>query len=295
MPFITLPNARLHCVRMRTNKNAARKASEELVLLHGLAANLGCWYLQVAPALTSSHYSVTLFDLRGHGLSSMPRSGYSPDILAKDLQGLLDNLGIESAHLVGHSFGGCVGLHFLCQHPDRVRSLTLVDVRLRTLQPRLNLRAWASWPRYRAALACVGVHPDEDSFDLDFRLFDQLAALALKNPEAMNRLQRLLPSPFAGRAGKAAARRWLDLLDTTTARSELQSGERLSQGQLSLLKTETLLVYGEFSQALPTGVALSAEWPHAHSEVAQRAGHFFPMNSPEKLLAPVEKFIGAIT
>ncbi|PJI52324.1 hypothetical protein CTI14_44250 [Methylobacterium radiotolerans] len=48
-------------------------------------------------------------------------------LVAEDLAGLLDALGIRRAHVCGHALGGMAALHLALQHPDRVRSLVLVD------------------------------------------------------------------------------------------------------------------------------------------------------------------------
>ena len=77
----------------------------DVVMVHGLAANLAFWYLKIVPHFTP-HYRVTAYDLRGHGRSEMPPTGYTTRDLAEDLIALLDERGIEKAHLVGHSIGG---------------------------------------------------------------------------------------------------------------------------------------------------------------------------------------------
>ena len=60
----------------------------DLVFVHGLAASRAFWFLHYAVPL-SRYFRVTLFDLRGHGYSSMPPDGYDPRTMAGDLLGLL--------------------------------------------------------------------------------------------------------------------------------------------------------------------------------------------------------------
>src|SRR5438046_4762158 len=103
-----------------------RDEPEDLVMVHGLAANMAFWYFKYACELARD-FRVTVFDLRGHGRSQITPSGYTPDNLAVDLACLLDQLGIGSAHLLAHSFGGVVALRFALQRPERVRSLVLAD------------------------------------------------------------------------------------------------------------------------------------------------------------------------
>ena len=103
-----------------------------------LAASRAFWFLQYALPL-SKHFRITLFDLRGHGYSSMPASGYEAAKAAEDITGLLDHLGIASCVLVGHSYGGGVALEFAGRHPQRVEKLVVLDTKINALQPTQRL------------------------------------------------------------------------------------------------------------------------------------------------------------
>lgn len=72
------------------------------------------------------HWRCLLPDLRGHGRTTADRPDWSTPLLAEDMAGLLDALGIERAHVIGYSLGGGVGLHLAAAHPERVRSLILI-------------------------------------------------------------------------------------------------------------------------------------------------------------------------
>ena len=63
----------------------------------------------VVPHLMDAYHCITL-DLRGHGRSDTPVSGYTIDTMAKDVIGVLEALGLRSAHIVGSSLGAEVGL-----------------------------------------------------------------------------------------------------------------------------------------------------------------------------------------
>jgi pimeloyl-ACP methyl ester carboxylesterase len=68
-------------------------------------------------------------DLRGHGWSDKPMApgSYTLDSYLDDLVSLMDHVGLRSAHLVGQSMGGAICLHTALRHPDRVRSVTVVN------------------------------------------------------------------------------------------------------------------------------------------------------------------------
>jgi pimeloyl-ACP methyl ester carboxylesterase len=98
-----------------------------LVLVHGFTGHRDDW-IEVLPDLARTRRTIA-FDLRGHGDSDATRSTseYSFANLVKDLLGLLDALGIERCDLLGHSVGGMVVLRFALAHPERIRSLILMN------------------------------------------------------------------------------------------------------------------------------------------------------------------------
>lgn len=102
-----------------------------VVFLHGLVMdNLSSWYFTLAnPA--SQIADVMLYDLRGHGRSERPPSGYGLADMVADLEALLDVVAPDrSVHLVGNSFGGLLALAFARTHRARTRSIVLVDAHL---------------------------------------------------------------------------------------------------------------------------------------------------------------------
>jgi len=98
-----------------------------VVLVHGHGADLRLWELQ-APALVEAGYRAIRYDVRGHGRSTAPPTGYTWENYALDLRGLLDGLNVEApAHVVGLSMGGGIALEFALDFPQRASSLVLVD------------------------------------------------------------------------------------------------------------------------------------------------------------------------
>lgn len=100
-------------------------ADTPVLLLHGLA-DQGLAWSPVAEALAPRAHLVAP-DMRGHGDSAKPPTGYDATTVIADLQGLMAHLGWESAHVVGHSWMGKVAAIWATEHPAQVRSLTLVD------------------------------------------------------------------------------------------------------------------------------------------------------------------------
>jgi pimeloyl-ACP methyl ester carboxylesterase len=94
---------------------------EPVVFLHGGLANADYWGLQV-PAVARQH-QVIVMDSRGHGRSTRDDRPYGYDLMADDVVGLLDHLGIERAAIVGWSDGGILGLDLAIRHPGRVSNV----------------------------------------------------------------------------------------------------------------------------------------------------------------------------
>ena len=115
-------------VRLHTQRLGKAGASPRVVFVHGLVMdNLASWYFSVANAV-AGFADVLLYDLRGHGLSERPASGYGVDEMAKDLEALLDQtLGPYPVVVVGNSFGALLAVTFALRFPARVAGLVLVD------------------------------------------------------------------------------------------------------------------------------------------------------------------------
>ena len=97
---------------------------DPIVLLHGFGGDLDNWLFN-RDALAEAG-EVVAIDLPGHGGSSKEIRDAGLEELTGVLGGVLDALGLERVHLVGHSLGGAVAAAWAAEHPDRVASLTLI-------------------------------------------------------------------------------------------------------------------------------------------------------------------------
>lgn len=98
-----------------------------VVLVHGFSVPFYIWD-PTAVALSSAGYRVLRYDLFGRGFSDRPDVTYDSDLYDRQLGELLDSTGFRGpVHVMGLSFGGLVTATFCGRHPERVRSLTLVD------------------------------------------------------------------------------------------------------------------------------------------------------------------------
>ena len=97
-----------------------------ILLVHGIGSSNLTWS-SVLDRLTANEAHVIAVDLPGHGESSKQPGDYSLGSLASTLRDLLDHLGHQRVHLVGHSLGGGISLQFVYQFPERVESIVLVS------------------------------------------------------------------------------------------------------------------------------------------------------------------------
>jgi pimeloyl-ACP methyl ester carboxylesterase len=100
-----------------------------VLLVHGFPDTHDCWRHQVA-ALTAAGYRTIAPDLRGFGASDKPAGleAYEPAHFVGDLLGVLDRLGVERAHLVGHDWGSALVQGLATALPGRVASLSCLSV-----------------------------------------------------------------------------------------------------------------------------------------------------------------------
>ena len=102
---------------------------DPVILLHGFPETSLSW-TSVAARLGDAGLRVIAFDQRGYSAGARPTdvASYSTDLLAGDVLGVADALGLDTFHLVGHDWGSAVAWVVAGRHPDRVRTLTAVSV-----------------------------------------------------------------------------------------------------------------------------------------------------------------------
>jgi pimeloyl-ACP methyl ester carboxylesterase len=288
MPMISGNGMRLHV--------ATTGSGEDVVMVHGLAANLAFWRLKIVPHL-AANFRTTAYDLRGHGRSAMPANGYSPSNMAEDLKGVLDAGGIDAAHLVGHSFGGAVVMEFAARYPERVLTLTLADATVYSLQPLDENRDWDYWDSWRNTLTELGIDVPDKLPKVAFALLEEIADPRWREARQGWREGGQRPPdeeyfvPFGlWNGAKRTAARWIELLRTTDAWQELQS-DGLDLDGISRIAHPTLLIYGERSRWMRTCEALGEALENSETVIMPKTGHFFPLLNPAGFARELRKFI----
>jgi pimeloyl-ACP methyl ester carboxylesterase len=101
-----------------------------LVLLHGGMLSIDLNFAGLIPTLARKHRVIGV-ELQGHGRTADTGREITPAAMASDVVGLLDHLGIDRAHVLGHSMGAAVTIELAVSYPDRVRSVVPISASVR--------------------------------------------------------------------------------------------------------------------------------------------------------------------
>ena len=115
MPKVTVNNIAINY--------ESQGSGEPLILIPYLAADNACYAFQVADY--AKHFTCISLDPRGAGETDKPGGSYSTELLADDVAGFMQAIGVEKAHVSGLSLGGAIGLWLASKYPERVKTLSL--------------------------------------------------------------------------------------------------------------------------------------------------------------------------
>jgi pimeloyl-ACP methyl ester carboxylesterase len=238
------------------------------------------WYNGLLNGFTPE-FRVTAYDLRGHGLSELTPTGYNSCSMAADLGAVLDALGLDRVLLVGHSFGGTIGLHFALENPGRVRGVVMMDSGVACLRYLRIIQDWWGWEGRPADMKEKGLSL-EKFLDLD------------SQQDVTEVIRHGLSAPR--RAGfkkgqSGLTPRQQKLLDETTLGSEFREVAGLTEDRLALVKTPVLALYGETSPYTKMAAHLSKIMPYTSHEVIQGIGHFYAIHKPAVAVERILPFL----
>jgi len=112
-------------VRLSAIDISPDRPQRTFVFIHGFGGQAGQWHYQLQEF--SQKNRVIALDLRGHGLSDKPSSGYDMSRIQADLEAALEILKVDKKFvLVGHSYGGAIITDYALKHPERVEGLILM-------------------------------------------------------------------------------------------------------------------------------------------------------------------------
>ncbi len=248
---------------------------EPLVLIPGLGYDGWMWHRMI-PGL-AERYQVIRIDNRGVGQSDKPAGPYTAAMLAADVVGLLDALGLPKAHIMGHSMGGFIAQAFALDYPDRVDRLILSAT---------NFGGPRHVPISTEAMAVLM----DMSGDPIERLRRGIAVSCAPgfvdvNPELVEQwVNYRVAHPIDPAGYQAQLAIGLGLIAEAAAFDH----------RLTTVTAPTLILFGAEDKVVPPANAplLADRIPGAQVEILPHAGHFFPFETPAAANAAVIGFLG---
>ena len=158
----------------------------------------------------------------------------------------METLGIQQAHIFGHSFGADIALHFAILYPECVDSLVLVEPAIAALTPLREREDWIGWKYWRDKLALGGVVvPQEKWYDAEYLVRASVG----------------LPMLFGFRKGRARrAGPLVRLMDTTTAPRDYCELAGMTLDRINQVTHPTMVLYGEDSVFIETFDIFGITW-----------------------------------
>ncbi len=272
MPKVETNGTRIHYLQVGQGP--------DVLLLHGLGGNLAVWFLYLVDQMRDS-FRLTAVDLRGHGKSDVPPTGYTTADMAKDLAGLMDALDMPKAHLIGHSFGADIALHFTVLYPERTGRLVVLEPGIAALLQHRKSEQWVGWDYWVNKLAEFGIHvPQEKKYDIDY-LLRQTVHIPIHFGPAKGRPRN--PEPL------------LNLLDTTTIVRDYEDVAGMTLDRIAQIRNPTLVVYGKNSHFLVTYEYLKEHLQNCQTVLIPEGEHYGPLEQPELHAEHLTQFLLADT
>ncbi|QWF78249.1 3-oxoadipate enol-lactonase 2 [Amycolatopsis sp. CA-230715] len=238
-----------------------------VVLSGSIGSDHRMWEPQVKP-LAARGFRVIRPDHPGHGKSPVPVGPCSIADVVEGLLGLLDDLGVAKAHLVGLSLGGMAGMWLGAHRPDRITSLTLCCTSAKLGPPE-------RWAERAATVLAEGTGAVADAAVGRW----VTPAYAERNPETVAMLRAMVAgTPAAGYAACCAAIEHMDLT-----------------GDLPRIAVPTLVISGAEDPATPPdhGELIADGIPGARFEIVEGAAHLGSYEQHERFTALILDRVGA--
>jgi len=241
---------------------------DPLVLVHGLGDDHRAWRRSL-PDLALRHH-VILYDLRGHGQTTLGTPDGTLRQLGDDLAALMDALSIERADIAGFSLGGTIAMRVGIDHPERARRLVLVATSSRVG------RSAAEWYRERVDLVERGEPQLRTTLDRDTADVYAQSPGELEEGLLIRRQSTADPRGYANACAAMAALNAAPL-----------------DPELPMIKAPTLIVASEKDQHCPPRAAeiIASGIAESRLELIPEAGHPIAVEKPRELAGLINSFL----
>ena len=252
----------------------------DVVCLHGLGATKASMF-DTAAALAGQGYRVHALDLPGFGGSSKRAASYGPDYFRRVVASVLDELGIERAHLVGNSMGGRVAIELAIEHPERVGALALLCPAVAFVRREFAPIVRLLRPEFGMLPHSLGRRRIEAQFWSMFADRDQVDPVM--GDVVADEFERIYRNPGAR------------LAFLSSARSLYLSKPFGADGfypRLASVRAPAMFVWGTHDRLIPAGFRRHVEqWlPSAEQIVLEGCGHVPQIERPDQTNGLISRF-----
>jgi pimeloyl-ACP methyl ester carboxylesterase len=254
--YLQTNGIRLHYRRAGAGKRA-------MVLVHGVTDSGRSWCNFAGPLAT--RFALIAVDVRGHGLSSQPETGYSPADHVADLAGVIETLHLSKPLMIGHSMGGGIVAQFAADHPEAPGAVILEDP------------AYFEWPQ-----------PVEVAVEGFRKRMDLLAGMKV---------------PHLVRLSYSESPLWRDADRFPWAEGKSEFTPRVIETMrllpdiapmLERIPAPTLLLKADASETDRRRHIRSAAGIHGRLVHIDGAGHNIHRDQPARMLAAIEEFLASL-
>jgi len=257
MSFLNVGFGSMHyqLLECKPDAEAFTPGSPTVVFIHGLIMdNLSSWFFTVANPV-AQFANALVYDMRGHGFTDRPPTGYGISDHVQDLKRLVSEVvGDGPLILVGNSFGGLIALNYAASYRDQVAGIVLIDAQV-------NDEAW------KAQMLA--------SFSLQGEERDQMVVNQFQN--------------WAGRNSKRKSNKLVenakDLVHRTSLMDDIRNDPFLDDDVLGSIPAHCFAIYGGESDILSTAHRLERVLPNCDLEVVDGSTHSVLWEQTERVKA----------
>ena len=274
------PSTPVRTVRVGTHELAYRRAGTgvPVLLVHGITTHSFLWEGVMRPLLAAGGLDLVAVDLLGCGASAKPLdASYSLKSHADLLSRFCGELGLGRLHLVGHDLGGGIAQIMAVRYPGLLRSLALV-----------NCVGYDFWPVRPITALRTPVIRQFLLAALNAGAFTLVVRRGLFHKEKVTpALMADYLSPLATPEGRKALVHFARCLDNSNLMEIVPDLRRL--------RVPTTVVWGMADAYLPFAIAerLVADIPGARLVKVPTAGHYVPIDEPDRLTQAIREHLNA--
>ena len=251
---------------------------KDIVLVHAFTSNTSIWLFTNTIDRLAKNYRVTAYDLRGHGSTEVTVEGYGSDEMAQDFRDIHQFLGLSKCVIVGHSYGGVIGLHAAFLYPEIVQGVIFSDTYfpgLKALEP--DMGQAKPWAELREQMHQCGIEIGET---VDFaNLFEKVRTMTDVQKAVLTTNMGSISANWISTLGRLAG---------TTAGCDAFEKSGFGKDQIASVACPVFALYDEFSPFHQTRKFLESNLANIKSAIVPGAKHLAPLQNTSKFLELVE-------